>query len=124
MNRSNLQKLKKFVAPDSHQILVRIFNKETLGKHYDFLNQELESEKVDINKIIKYSVEHLPTDESRPDSKLSNLFFIVSEIKFLSEEIRSLATDMMIYSENDSSVPTPTREDLISAARQMGDKQW
>lgn len=104
--------INKILKSGSEQSFLNIINEKRLGKYENFLISKLCINPVPIEEIFKFGIENLPTDELRPNFPLSSYFFVISEISELSEELRDLAIESMIYCENDSDVPTKSLSDL------------
>lgn len=114
MNELNnkIDVINKILKSGSEQSFLNIINEKRLGKYENFLISKLCVDPVPIEEVFKFGIENLPTDELRPDLSLSSYFFVISEIKELSEELHNLAMEAMIYCENDSDVPTKSLSDL------------
>ena len=104
--------INKILKSGSEQSFLNIINKKRLGKYKNFLISKLCANPIPIEEIFKFGIENLPADEFRPNLSLSSYFFVVSEISELSEELRDLAIEAMIYCENNSDVPTKSLSDL------------
>jgi len=108
-NNRNEHWLRNFEDPSEiHDIVC----KKQDNKHIAFLVELLGKDVVSTDLIFAYGMRNLPQEKERPDSAVSSFFYIVSEIKDLSRDMRDLAMDAMVYAENDSYFPTESYREL------------
>jgi hypothetical protein len=90
------------VPVDFRDELRRFLRGGTLGAHSHALFQSMRRGKPDIGALFRYGMEHLPSDESRPDDTLTAFFVVLSELHPCSLELRIFATKCMEYCESDA----------------------
>ena len=78
--------------------------------HKTFLNivRENQLEESNLAGLIKYGIDNLPDNESRPDLKLADFFFVLSEKKDLNPRLLDLFTDAFVHCNESKDFPTPT----------------
>jgi len=100
--------------------LNRILSEEALGRYEDQIREILCASGGRADSLATYLFERLPEENSRPDRALATGFLVLSEMQDVSMQLRDLATDAMVYcEEDDDSLVLRRRPQLIKAFSEL-----
>lgn len=100
-NADVLRSLGERVQPSFREEFLTLIQTKSFGTYQEFLIKSLSENQDDYTAMFDYGIAHLLSLAHRPDYKLATYYLALSLLKDISDEFHDLATDSMIFCENE-----------------------